>query len=769
MTGTEYWRRIWLKPQLAAAGLVTLLLLLLPLWAVAQGYGVDSHVRARLLSSVESVAPGQPFELGILLSMDSGWHTYWESPSVGYPTSVEWELPSGFEAGPLRWPGPHKISDPSGLVDYGYSDEVLLITSLLPSSDLGEEEEVRIGASVSWLVCREICIPGDTTLTLSLPVSRQSPAAAHVTLFERYAATIPTPLQAGDAVSLQHRVRQTEAGIEVRLLLDGSGDLRIGAESPDFYPLEAESFAVTFGEPEGAETSALSDRAEAELILEIEPYGVDRPSVLKGVLAYELKADPAGTRHFRTVELALESGPFPGGLLAADFSAVLAEGGGETSLATYILFALLGGLLLNLMPCVLPVISLKVLGFVSQAGEERRRIRSLGLAFAAGIIATFIALALVVVLLQAGGEQIGWGFQFQSPGFVILLSGLVFVLGLALFGLLTIQLPGMSGIGGGGGRAAERESLTASFLNGVLATVLATPCTAPFLGSALGFAFTQSAGPVFVIFAATGLGMALPYAILAARPGWTRFLPKPGAWMERFKQLMGFLLMGTVLWLLWVLGKQLGMEAVIWTLAFLLCLSLSCWIIGQWLDLRSSRRRRLTAWIIAVAITAAGYNIFVHPLLASAENLAQLEPVAQADGERWQPFSVELVEELIASDHHVFVDFTAEWCWTCKVNELTVLAGDDVRERFAELDVQLIRADWTNRNAEIAQLLRAFGRSGVPLYVIFPSGRPDHPLVLPELITSGIVLGKLEEAVVLSRESTGVARSLELRQTAGAK
>jgi thiol:disulfide interchange protein DsbD len=326
----------------------------------------------------------------------------------------------------------------------------------------------------------------------------------------------------------------------------------------------------------------------------------------------------------------------------------------------------------------------------------------------------------------------------------------------------------MSGIGGGG-RAAERESLTASFLNGVLATVLATPCTAPFLGSALGFAFTQSAGLVFVIFAATGLGMALPYAILAARPGWTRFLPKPGAWMERFKQLMGFLLMGTVLWLLWVLGKQLGMEAVIWTLAFLLCLSLSCWIIGQWLDLRSSRRRRVTAWIIAVAITAAGYNIFVHPLLASAENLAQLEPVAQADGERWQPFSVELVEELIASDHHVFVDFTAEWCWTCKVNELTVLAGDDVRERFAELDVQLIRADWTNRNAEIAQLLRAFGRSGVPLYVIFPSGRPDHPLVLPELITSGIVLGKLEEAVVLSRESTGVARSLELRQTAGAK
>ena len=764
------WRGVWPEFRLITAG-VGVFLLSLPLLTAVSAFGIGSHpVKARLLSSVESVAPGQPFELGILLSMESGWHTYWKSPGVvGLPTRVEWELPSGFESGPLRWPGPHKLEDPGGLVAYGYSDETLLLTSLLPPEELDQEEEVRIGASVSWLVCRETCIPGDTTLSLALPVSLQSPTAANVPLFESYAATIPTPYRTGDAVSLQHRVRQTEAGIEVRLLLDGAGDLRIGAESPDFYPVEMKSFAVTFLEPKGASDASASesDRAEAELVLEIDPYGVDRPSVLKGVLAYELKTDPAGTRHLRTVELALEAGPFPGGLLAADFTTVLSEGGGERSLATYILFAVLGGLLLNLMPCVLPVISLKVLGFVSQAGVERGRIRRLGLAFAAGIVATFVALAAAVALLQAGGEQIGWGFQFQTSGFVILLAALVFVFGLSLFGLVTIQLPGMASLGGvgrEGGREGARDGLTASFFNGVLATVLATPCTAPFLGTALGFAFTQSAALIFAIFAATGAGMALPYAVLAARPGWTRFLPKPGEWMERFKQLMGFLLMGTVLWLLWVLGKQLGMEAVIWTSAFLLALAVACWIIGQWLDLRSTRRRRLTAWIAALAITAAGYSVFLHPLLASANNLAQLQPAAEAVGERWQPFSVERVEGLIASGSHVFVDFTAEWCWTCKVNEYTVLADDDVRERFAELDVQLVRADWTNRDAEIAKLLRAFGRSGVPLYVIFPGGRPDHPLVLPEVITTGIVLEKLEEAEALRRESAGRGEANSPRQ-----
>ena len=349
-------------------------------------------------------------------------------------------------------------------------------------------------------------------------------------------------------------------------------------------------------------------------------------------------------------------------------------------------------------------------------------------------------------MLKQGGEQIGWGFQFQHPGFVMGMTALVFALGLSLFGVFTVNLTG-----GGLGGLAGGEGLAGSFFNGVLATVLATPCTAPFLGTALGFAFAQTGGVIWGFFATIGLGMALPYALLALRPGWMRFLPKPGDWMERFKQLMGFLLMGTVLWLLWVLGKQLGVEGVIWTGAFLLCVGLACWLVGQWVDLRSSRRRRTVVRGVGLAILLGGYWVFLSPVLEVEQSLA-----ASGDGEEsglvWEPFSVARVEQLLATgQRHVFIDFTAEWCWTCKVYERTVLASDAVSERFAALDMALIKADWTNRNPEISQLLRRFGRSGVPLYVIFPAGRADRPLVLPEVITPGLVLDKLDEAEALSQ------------------
>jgi thiol:disulfide interchange protein DsbD len=296
---------------------------------------------------------------------------------------------------------------------------------------------------------------------------------------------------------------------------------------------------------------------------------------------------------------------------------------------------------------------------------------------------------------------------------------------------------------------AGSEGLAGSFFNGVLATILATPCTAPFLGTALGFAFAQTAGVVWGIFAAIGLGMALPYALLALQPGWMRFLPKPGAWMERFKQSMGFLLMGTVLWLLWVLGKQVGVEGVIWTGAFLLCVGLSCWLVGQWLELRSGQGKRLVVWGLALAILLGGYLTFLDPVLEVEQGLAA--PAGEGEsGLVWEPFSVARVEQLLAAgERPVFIDFTAEWCWTCKVNERAVLASDAVRARFAALDVALVKADWTNRNPEITQLLRRFGRSGVPLYVLFPAGRADQPLVLPEVITPGLVLARLDEAEAL--------------------
>ena len=691
--------------------------------------GGDHPVQAHLVADVETIAPGQPFHLGVLMRMEKGWHTYWKfSGEAGLPTDVQWGMPDNFVAGELQWPLPHKY-DEQGLVTYGYADENLLLAQVTPPARLAADTSLVIEAAVSWLVCRETCIPGGAQLALTLPVG--SAAVANAEIFDRYRAMVPGSL--GADVELDYAAAERADGVELDISLRGLDKvLEFDEHYPDFYPFDAADFTFK-------KIRRKSQGDTAQLHLQLAPYGDESIETLRGVLTYRL----VGEQRVRAGEVALDLSAAKvakveagGKLLEMEFKLADAEQG-STSLGVYLLLAALGGLILNLMPCVLPVISLKVLSFVSQAGEEKGRIRQLGLVFSAGIVATFLALAALIVLLKAGGEQIGWGFQFQYPGFVVAMAALVFALALSLFGLFAVRLPGVQGGAGDG------EGLSSSFFNGVLATILATPCTAPFLGTALGFAFTRSAWIIWSVFLSIGLGMALPYVVLALQPGWMRFVPRPGPWMEHFKQLMGFLLMATVLWLLWVLGKQVGMEGVIWTGGFLLCLALACWIIGQWVDLRSSRRQRLLAWAAALAVVAAAYGLLLDPLLAADRVLAQVE--TESD-EVWLPFSTAGVEELIAADRHIFIDFTADWCLTCKVNERTVLADEAVRAKFAEMHVALVKADWTNGNAEISQLLRAFGRSGVPLYVILPKGRADEPMVLPEVITSGIVLENLEAA-----------------------
>ena len=709
-------------------------------------------VQAQLIAEVDAIAAGAAFDVGVRLEMAAGWHTYWRyGGDAGLPTRVEWTLPAGFEAGALQWPAPHKYTEQGELVTYGYEGETVLLTRMRPPEVLPAGSSAELAATVSWLVCRELCIPGDATLTLALPYARaegEPVRAAHAELFAGYRSQLPQPYSVADPVLLTHRTMPVAAGgspsddgsilVEVELS-PRHGGRAIDDLSPDFYPyrrLDTADFALfspQLKQPQPAGSVALQ--------MEIAPDG-EAPARLGGVLVYRNEA--GGWTH-RAVELDLVlsgDGAKGASLAGADYARTPPR-----SLLLYLCLAALGGLLLNVMPCVLPVISLKVLGFVSHAREERSRVRRLGIAFSLGMVAAFAVLAVVVVLLKAGGEQIGWGFQFQSPGFVLALTALIFVLAMSLFGLLTITLPGTrTNLGG----LAEGGGLTGSFFNGVLATILATPCTAPFLGSALGFAFTQPGGIVFAVFVATGVGMASPYLLLAAQPGWMRLIPKPGAWMERFKQLMGFLLMATVLWLLWVLGKQLGMEAVVWTGAFLLGLALACWIPGKWTDLRSSRGQRAWAWALAGVVAIGGYALFLHPLLEQERQMGSIEGAADADA--WLPFTTERVSALVAAGHPVFIDFTAEWCWTCKVNKRTVLDGEAVEAKFDELGVQRVRADWTSRNPEITRTLRSFGRSGVPLYVIYPANRPDVPLVLPELITTGIVLDRLQEAVRLATE-----------------
>ena len=698
------------------------LLLLLALVLCGRLNASDHPVQARLLADVEAAVPGQPFRLGVELKMAAGWHTYWMfSGDAGLPTAVEWQLPAGVVAGPLQWPLPRKFEEEGGLVVYGYADEVLLMAEATAPSALATGDTLCLAAEVSWLVCRELCIPGEASLALVLPVATASEPSAQQPQFDRYAAQVPGAGSGRVAVDIG--VRGAGAvEVDVRLAVEGQS-LEQGEQAPDFYPLAAPDFAFS--------TQRL---APDHLVLSIEPYGDAQVDTLRGVLVYGLD----GAVRAETLTLNLRAAPRRGGgILQRDYRT--ASGQVARPLGFYLAFAALGGLILNLMPCVLPVISLKVLGFVNQAGEETKRVRQLGWAFCAGIVATFLVLALAVLLLKSSGEQIGWGFQFQYPGFVVAMSALVFALALSLFGVYEILLPGTSRLGGIGGR----EGLTGSFLNGALATILATPCTAPFLGTALGFAFAQPAAVVVAVFLAIGAGMALPYGVLALEPAWIGRLPKPGPWLVRFKQLMGFLLLATVLWLLWVLGKQTGVEGVVWTGAFLLGLGLACWVWGQWGSFQHPTRSKRAARVAALGVVVGSYAIFVHPLLTAEQ--------AAAPALAWQPFSAARVEELVASGQMVFIDFTAEWCWTCKVNEQAVLAQPVVRERFAALEVALVQADWTNRNPEITQLLRAFGRSGVPLYVIFPAGLIEQPLVLPEVITPAMVVETLDAAAALAR------------------
>lgn len=412
--------------------------------------------------------------------------------------------------------------------------------------------------------------------------------------------------------------------------------------------------------------------------------------------------------------------------------------------------AFLGGMILNLMPCVLPVISIKIFSLMQQAGDDSRKVLEHGLSFTAGILASFLALGGLVIAIQGAGQKIGWGFQFQYPIFVFLMACLVTIFSLAMFGMFYIAVTaGQSELD----KLASKEGLGGTFFKGVLATLLSTPCSAPFLGTALGFAFTQPWWLILSVFLTIGLGMASPYILLCAQPGWMKYMPKPGTWMEKFKESMGFLLLATVVWLVSVLAKQVGTDAAISAIAFLLILAFACWLVGGFIDLTSGLKRKLIVWSAAAASLGAGYWFFLvpQPVLLST-NPAVAHAVKQGDDSAlegaivWKPFTVAALDEQIAQNKTVFLDFTAEWCLTCKANEATVIQTKPVIDKIKALNVVTMKADWTAQDPEITRLLQKFGRSGVPLYVIFPAGKATQPIVLPEVINQQLVVDKLQEA-----------------------
>jgi thiol:disulfide interchange protein len=470
----------------------------------------------------------------------------------------------------------------------------------------------------------------------------------------------------------------------------------------DFFPVPPENVVLNHGKQAGNSVVLSVDGGAA----------LDR---LKGVAVVESN----GKTDAFAVELQ------PGGIAVANAS------GASTDLVGVlqaVAFALIGGLLLNVMPCVLPVISLKIFGFVSEAGERPDKAFKLALVFSAGILGCFAVLAAIVTFFRAIGAQVGWGFQFQDYRFVLAIGCLVFAFALNLFGVFELTISARAT--GGLAKLAAGAGYGGAFFQGAFATILATPCTAPFLGTASAFAFTQPAWATFLIFFSIGIGMALPYLLLAIQPKWLRYLPKPGEWMVRLKQLLGFLLLATLLWLSWIVGRLRGVDGMVELGGLLLIIGLLAWIKGSfWTPVSSVRSRVLAAMsMVAVLVVAIGSYLFV----TAPSELS------------WQAFSQQSLDKALQSGRPVFVDFTADWCITCKANERFALDTSAVRQAFAQNQVVVLRADWTHGDPEITQILKEHGRAGVPMYLFYPGGKDRPPVVLPELISSQTVLDAMK-------------------------
>jgi len=676
-----------------------------------QVYQGKELVKAELLADTSAIVPGKPFTIGLLLRMAPHWHTYWAfSGDAGLPTELKWKLPSGWKVGEIQWPIPLKTIDPGDIETYGYENEVLLMQQITPPQKLGNST-VTLAAEASWLVCEKICIPGSATLQLELPVSATS-QPANSELFSRYRHLLPQNWPESDVASANWSL----VGRDLRLKISSESLAKYPAL--DFFPLPEQGVVV--GHP------SVESRNGTEVVFRIPIESSEKNlSSIPGLIVFSQQPNGEDRTAWRisAAPVASAANPVP-----------------TRGILTFLLFGFLGGIILNLMPCVLPVISLKIFGFIQQAGQSRRKVLGSGLAFAFGIFAWFVGLSLLLIVLKGVGYNVTWGgFQFTNPYFVLALSVIVLVFALNLFGVFEISLP--QSITRGLLSTTERQNDLGSFFQGIFATVLATPCTAPFLGTALGFAFSQSPAVILAMFVAIAAGMSAPYLLLSAQPAWLRFLPKPGPWMLHVKQFMGFLLLGTLLFLLYVLGAQRGLEGAIWASCFLLVISVACWMKGAFVLPTASTVKRAVALTLMLVLVIGSGIYFIGDKFRSS-NIASGDSRLHGD---WQAFTPERLQAELDQGHSVFVDFTAAWCLTCKFNEANVLESTDVRKAFQRHAIIKLKADWTNGDPAITKLLQQFGRPGVPLYVLYP-GKNEEPIVFPEVLTKGMVLEKLQTA-----------------------
>jgi thiol:disulfide interchange protein len=700
--------------------LITLTLLLI-LWvsaSVAEPVRVGP-VRVELIAEKTGIVPGEPINVGLYIVPDSQWHVYWKNPGdAGMPPILTWDLPEGFAAGDIVWTAPEKI--PAGpLAGYGYHGDALYPLVITPPSDINVGERIRLNLKADWLVCKVECLPGSAKLSINLPVVAEGEVreSEYAPLFEEARRRSPLPLP--DDWRIRGEVNQSH------IILDLEPKTRYRT-TPELEFFAAERAVIDHA---ADQLTSETDRGY-RLELKRSSYSVDPPDSIIGVLHI---SDDGSENFYYDIAVATTSD---------SVAAVASTSSGVSSLLTALIFAFVGGLILNLMPCVLPVLSLKVLGLVNQAGQGRRSVIAHGIAFTMGVIVSFWVIVGVLLALRAGGAQLGWGFQLQSPVFVVILASFMFLFSLSLFGVFEIGF-----LAGAGNTMNQRKSsgLAGAFVSGITATLVATPCTAPFMGAALGYSLTQSVLTSILVHTFLALGMSAPYLLLSLFPELLRFIPKPGRWMESLKQALGFALVATVIWLGWVLAGQAGSTALVVLLLVLLMISFAAWIYGRWGQSSFNFRVRLLSRALAAVVLVTGIALGCIGVGALGFIPASGSEVSQS-GIAWRNFDRELLQDLRSEGQAVFIDFTAAWCLSCQVNERVAFSSDEVQDRFKELNVVPLKADWTQRSDDISRALASYGRNSVPLYVLYgtnPSN--DEPIILPELLTPGIVLDALEK------------------------
>lgn len=700
------------------------------------------RVRAELVAQApEGVQPGQTLWLGLLITHQPEWHTYWKNAGdSGLATELNWQLPAGLTAGEIQWPVPEALRV-GPLLNYGYEGQVLLPVPVQVAPDFKPPAsgmlDLRLHAN--WLVCRVECIPEEGDFQLQLPV--QGSTAGQGQAFTQAWALKPqalsAPAQAKVVPASQPAAEGRTPDERVQLRIEGLPESLQG-RTLDFYPESSDTFhhAAELGKDWQQHWDGTAWVAE----LPLSDMRGDTPAKLPVVLALPPAERAAALEQGQPVAWRAEA-PVEGRWTAAAMASVspalaaalaanqaAAPAASAASLWMALLGGLVGGLILNLMPCVFPVLAIKILGF-ARHGQDRRAQRLGGLAYTAGVVLSFLALGGLLLALRAAGEQLGWGFQLQSPAIVALLAALFTLLGLNLAGLFEFgsMLPGRWAA------AHARHPVADAFLSGVLAVAIASPCTAPFMGASLGFAIDMPALQALTVFAALGLGMALPYLLASFVPAVVRWLPRPGAWMDTFRRAMAFPMFATVVWLVWVLGHQSGIDAATALLALLLAFSALVWTL--------TLKGRTRAVLATLAVVLGGALLATTAPLIATPAQAEGTGMASAAGQRWQPWSAARVAELQAAGKPVFVDYTAAWCVTCQVNKRTTLNHEEVLAAFDRHGVTLLRADWTRRDPAITAALQQLGRSGVPVYVLHAPGKP--PVVLSELLSKGEVLGAL--------------------------